>query len=391
VQQTTNGASAVGGLVVKTGRVGATTGRLALLPARLVARSWLGVAARRRLEAVPGDVLATPEAERAVDRVLAGPLPEAVARSLVEHRVIERVVGEALATADLERLVASALEHERTERLVEQVLASPALERLLTDALESRLTLELTDRMVRSPEFERVLARVLSGPEVRAALTHQTTTLAEEMAAGVRRRAIRLDAAAEAGPRRLLRRPPRAQVAPGEAPSVPYAGLATRGVGLAVDAALAQLIFLIGSALIGLVASLVGTLRPVWLVGALVGGGWALVLGTYFVAFWTVAGQTPGMRLMRLRMHDDTGAPPGLGRSLLRLIGLALSIVFLFAGFLPALVDDRRRALHDLLAGTVVVYGEHAPLPAGESVAAAARAEEGAKAGQRSPSHVREP
>jgi uncharacterized RDD family membrane protein YckC len=42
----------------------------------------------------------------------------------------------------------------------------------------------------------------------------------------------------------------------------------------------------------------------------------------------------------------------------LRLIGLVLCIVPLFAGFLPVLVDDRRRGCHDMLAGTVVVYVE---------------------------------
>jgi uncharacterized RDD family membrane protein YckC len=36
--------------------------------------------------------------------------------------------------------------------------------------------------------------------------------------------------------------------------------------------------------------------------------------------------------------------------------GLALAIVPLFAGFLTVLVDDRRRGLHDILAGTVVVH-----------------------------------
>jgi uncharacterized RDD family membrane protein YckC len=45
-------------------------------------------------------------------------------------------------------------------------------------------------------------------------------------------------------------------------------------------------------------------------------------------------------------------------RSTVRVLWLALCIIPLFAGFLPALVDDRRRGLHDLVAGTVVV---HAP------------------------------
>jgi uncharacterized RDD family membrane protein YckC len=44
-------------------------------------------------------------------------------------------------------------------------------------------------------------------------------------------------------------------------------------------------------------------------------------------------------------------------------VGLALAIIPLFAGFLPVLVDDRRRALQDLLAGTVVLHAT-AELPA---------------------------
>jgi hypothetical protein len=39
-----------------------------------------------------------------------------------------------------------------------------------------------------------------------------------------------------------------------------------------------------------------------------------------------------------------------------RLVGLGLAIIPLGAGFLPVLVDDRRRALQDFLAGTVVLY-----------------------------------
>jgi uncharacterized RDD family membrane protein YckC len=39
-----------------------------------------------------------------------------------------------------------------------------------------------------------------------------------------------------------------------------------------------------------------------------------------------------------------------------RLLGLALAIVPLFAGFVPVLADGRRRGLHDYLAGTTVAY-----------------------------------
>jgi uncharacterized RDD family membrane protein YckC len=79
---------------------------------------------------------------------------------------------------------------------------------------------------------------------------------------------------------------------------------------------------------------------------------------TYFVVFWTSTGQTPGMRALGLRVTRAGGATVGLGHALLRVVGLGLAIVPLFAGFLPVLVDDRRRALQDFMAGTVVVYDE---------------------------------
>jgi hypothetical protein len=90
-----SGRNVVVGLIVSTGGIGATTGRVALYPARMVTRSRLAepfrgraeslaetgrsaeVDARRRLESAAEGVLAAPEAEHVVDSVLAGPLPEA--------------------------------------------------------------------------------------------------------------------------------------------------------------------------------------------------------------------------------------------------------------------------------------------------------------------------
>jgi uncharacterized RDD family membrane protein YckC len=107
-----------------------------------------------------------------------------------------------------------------------------------------------------------------------------------------------------------------------------------------------------------LIASLVGGLRPAWLAGALLGSGWMLVVGTYFVLFWSSAGQTPGMRLLRVRVRGPDGNPPSIGPSLVRLVGLVLAIVPIFAGFIPVLFTERRRGLPDLLAGTVVLYDD---------------------------------
>jgi uncharacterized RDD family membrane protein YckC len=137
---------------------------------------------------------------------------------------------------------------------------------------------------------------------------------------------------------------------------VPYAGIATRAVALAIDAVLSQGIFIVGAALLGLAGSLVGELRPAWLVAFLAAAGWVLTGTTYFAGFWSVTGQTPGMRLMRIRVVARDGAPPHAARALIRVVGLVLAIIPVFAGFIPVLIDNRRRGLPDFLAGTVVVY-----------------------------------
>jgi uncharacterized RDD family membrane protein YckC len=145
---------------------------------------------------------------------------------------------------------------------------------------------------------------------------------------------------------------------------VPYAGIATRAIALVVDVLIIHAILLVAAGLLGLVATLVGDLRPEWLVATLVGCAWGLTVTVYFVLCWSITGQTPGMRAMRLRVVAGDGTPPSLWRALVRLVGLLLAIVPLFAGFLPVLFDARRRGLPDYLARTVVLYADRIPADA---------------------------
>jgi uncharacterized RDD family membrane protein YckC len=291
-------------------------GRVAFYPARAAARAWRGP-----LEEAVDEVLSAPEIARVLDRALAGSLPEEIARSLVRHRVLERIAAELAASGELERLVNAAL-------------ASPQ-------------TLELTDRVLASDQTQRALGHVASSPELRDAIARQTTGLAEEVVGGVRASAARLDDRAE----QVVRRQARA-----ERPL--YGGIATRAIALAADAAVTIVLFMSVVGIAVLVASLVGGLRPEWLVGALLASGWMLIAGTYFVLFWSSAGQTPGMRLLRVRVRGPSGRSPSIGRSVVRLVGLVLAIVPMFAGFIPVLFSERRRGLPDFLAGTVVVYDD---------------------------------
>jgi uncharacterized RDD family membrane protein YckC len=89
-------------------------------------------------------------------------------------------------------------------------------------------------------------------------------------------------------------------------------------------------------------------------IGSIIALLWAL---GYFVVFWSANGQTPGDRLLEIAVRDArTGLPPSPRRALLRLLALPLSALPLCAGFLLIVFDSRRRALHDRLVGTVVVY-----------------------------------
>jgi uncharacterized RDD family membrane protein YckC len=378
-------ASACARAGAKVGRVALLPVRIALLPVRVVARApVVGPALERtreslanegravsergrdQLEAAADAMLASPEVEHVVDHALAGPLPDAVARSIVDRQVVQRVTEQVLASTDIELAVEAALEHETTGRLVERVLASPGFERLVVSAVESRLASTLTDRVVESPEMQRLVEEIASSPAVRSALFRQTASLGDEVTAGLRRRTARLDDGAERTVHRWFRRTARPQsVSPSP---TGYGGLGARGIAFAVDLALSTAAFLVGAALVWLVASLVGGLRPSWLGELLAAVGWPIAVGAYLVLFWNVAGQTPGMRMMRLRVAGLRGDPPGVGRSLVRLIGLVLAIVPMFAGFLPVLFDDRRRALQDFLAGTAV-RAEHELPPVGGVVA----------------------
>ena len=95
----------------------------------------------------------------------------------------------------------------------------------------------------------------------------------------------------------------------------------------------------------------------------LAGAGWLVAFGAYLVTFWILTGQTLGMRVMGIRVVDHAGAPLRPVRAVLRLGGTALCVLTWDIGFLLVLVDDRRRGLQDILAGTAVVRDRDLTLP----------------------------
>ncbi|HEX8276088.1 MAG TPA: RDD family protein [Longimicrobiaceae bacterium] len=90
------------------------------------------------------------------------------------------------------------------------------------------------------------------------------------------------------------------------------------------------------------------------------GFGWT---GLYFTAFLTLwRGQTPGKRLLGIRVVRLSGAPIGWWAAFERFGGYAASIFTGLLGFLQVTWDRNRMALHDKITETVVVReGEARP------------------------------
>jgi len=140
-------------------------------------------------------------------------------------------------------------------------------------------------------------------------------------------------------------------------PAAPrYEGLVTRAIAFAVDAAIVNLIGLLVGVVIGLALSIL-TIHDSLKVALVACGGAAFIVWSvgYFVVFWSTTGQTPGNRLMQIRVCREGGTRVEPRRALLRFAGLVVAVLPLFAGLLTVLVDERRRGVHDMLARTVVV------------------------------------
>jgi uncharacterized RDD family membrane protein YckC len=134
-----------------------------------------------------------------------------------------------------------------------------------------------------------------------------------------------------------------------------YTGLVTRAIAAAVDALLINLAALFVAAVVALVLSIFPVTDDTKKLVAVIGGGlFAVWVVGYFVTFWSTTGQTPGDHLMHCHVVRDGGGRIGPLRATLRLAGAVVGLIFLL-GYLPILLNDRRRALHDWMADTVVV------------------------------------
>ena len=147
----------------------------------------------------------------------------------------------------------------------------------------------------------------------------------------------------------------------GVALRLPAAGPVPRALAWAIDLAIRLTLLSVCSAIFG----------------ALGKGGMGLYLVMLFLVFWAYPivceglfnGQTPGKRVLDLRVVSSDGAPVGwlaaCVRNLMRTVDM---LPFGYAaGLVACLADPHARRLGDMVAGTLVVHAggerEHAPAP----------------------------
>ena len=162
-----------------------------------------------------------------------------------------------------------------------------------------------------------------------------------------------------------------------EAPLPParYAGLVTRTLAFAVDVAIVNVVGWFVALIVTLCVSFIGVPDEVAAVLIAIGSIIALCWTVgYFAFFWSTTGQTPGNRLMGIRVIDArTLLPPRPRRAVRRYFCLILAAIPFCIGILWLLVDDRRRGWHDKLARTVVADVTDEPTPIRSDVRPRAR------------------
>jgi len=277
-----------------------------------------------------------------------------VTRAAGIDRAVESAAEEAMVAAveseAVERAIARVLKGPVVEEAMNSALESDAIKRALVEALDSELVDDVWRRLLASDEVQRLVERIAEAPEIRAAISAQSMGLIEDVGHTIGNGTRRADSGVERVVRRLFFRRRRSE-------PTDRAGLVSRGVAFGLDVLIVNLGFSGLAAIVALIASaFTGNGKGVSDLALAIGtAAWFALGASYLVGFWSLAGQTPGMRFLGIRL-DVAGRGLSLGRSLRRLAGMVLAAIPFGLGYLGILFDERRRAWDDRMGRADVVY-----------------------------------
>lgn len=323
----------------------------------------------------PVEALAQRVAERVIDLIVGALDIDALVARVDVNAVGERVdVGAILATVDVNALLSqvdvdAVLERVSVDELLRRVDMGALLARVDVNELVARID---TDALVRQTDLGAILARSSGG-------------VASEMLDAARSQAVGLDQFIDRWVARLLRRRRPAPLAPpgppeawaerasdraamharanpdGRSAQGHYAGAVSRFLTYVTDLAVITGLFTLGLEAISFAVKVVTGHSVAWnrsdIVVTIVFAAWWLL---YFGYSWAVSGRTFGMAVFGVRLVRADGMSLRPGRALLRALVFPLSFAVFGLGFLGILVQREHRALHDLIAGSAVIYAWNA-------------------------------
>jgi uncharacterized RDD family membrane protein YckC len=315
-----------------------------------------GVANRVQRAVGTGGTVTTDHRRRSpVDRVL-GSIVNPVVGAVEPDGLLERIDVNAL----LERIDMNALlDRIDLDRVLDKVDLDKILDKVDLDKVLDKIDV---DQLIERIDVNQVVARVDIDDLVQRAgiedlVARSSRGILTQLIDLVRRQLVGLDVVLQRIVSRLLRRPLRRVDEASLSLSGEPSGAVSRLAAFAIDSVFLTTLFGMGIAVVAYVADLI--LATDWQPERANNIVWSVAFLTwaagYFTVGWAIAGRTPGLGLLGLRVVSHDHEPVSLGASLLRVLVLPTCFV-LGLGAIGIVFGRRHRALHDVAAHTLVVY-----------------------------------
>jgi uncharacterized RDD family membrane protein YckC len=333
----------------------------------------------------PVEQLAEKTAERVIDLVVRTLDVNAVVQRVDFDAIVDRVdvnkvvnqvdVNKVVDQVDVEKIldqvdVNKVVDQVDVDKILDQVDLDKLVDRIDPDKLLDRIDV---DRLLAKVDLNDLLARmdidVIAGrvdinaiaerididalalhTDIGAMIARSSGGIASEALDAVRSQAVGLDEWIARWVARLLRRD-----APARRPH--FGGAVSRFVAYVLDLGVSIGVFMLALAAISFAASIITGDSISWnrndLPVAILFVIWEFV---YFAYSWGASGKTLGMAVLGVRVVAAGGRQAGPRRAVIRTLAFPLSFLLLGLGFTGILFQRDRRALHDMIAGTAVVY-----------------------------------
>jgi uncharacterized RDD family membrane protein YckC len=290
-------------------------------------------------------------------------LPQAIAEQVVRRIVEVLDVDEIVRRIDVDDIVRridvnAVMARVDVDDVVRRVDPNELLERVDIDRIVERIDVNAIAEKI---DVDELVRRADLGPLI----AQSTTGMLGEFLVLLRRQVVTLDDLLDA----VFLRNRRTRTTTGPANLIAaasklhhpnregrYAGGATRLLALLADIAAGWGIFIALVTGLDVAVGLFSSSFSLWhhhVVAIVASVVWGFV---YFTAQWMLSGRTIGMAVLGARVVTIDGHSLTPRPAAVRALVLPISIAVVVAGLIGIFVRDDRRALHDLAAGTCVVY-----------------------------------